>query len=219
MLYTERQEQAIKHLGAFTTAVNYENALTMRFVGSLKTLLEKINLYLPENVHAEFQWWHTFGFQKEEENPDHIAIYEVDKEQPVQIFDLPMLGLDSCMGVNGFFEEKFIPFFCERYIQEPEELDRIFNKIDLINALQKRLPNEVRIDQNNLKLEDETSVVDFIDNYSNHIIFSISFACKGGYNIYEVKAFVKNSLDLLNSKLPRRNDELITKKKRLLKRL
>ena len=65
MLYTERQEQTVKHLGAFTTAVNYENALTMRFVGSLKTLLEKINLYLPENVHAEFQWWHAFGFRKE----------------------------------------------------------------------------------------------------------------------------------------------------------
>lgn len=181
--------------------------------------MEKINLYLPENVHAEFQWWHAFGFRKEEEDPDHIAIYEVGKEQPVQIFDLPMPRLDSYMAVNRLFEEKFIPFFREKYIQESEELDRIFNKIDLINALQKKLSNEVRIDQNNLKLEDETSVVDFIDNYSNHIIFSIPFVCKGGYNIYEVKAFVKNSLELLNSKLPRRNDELITKKKRLLKRL
>ena len=123
------------------------------------------------------------------------------------------------MAVNRLFEEKFISFFRERYIQEPEELDRIFNKIDLINALQKELPNRVRIDRNNLKLEDETSVVAFIDDYSNHIIFSIPFACKGGYNIYEVKAFVKNSLDLLNSKLPKRNDELIAKKKRLLKKL
>jgi len=219
MFYTERQEQAVARLGAFTTAIDYENALTMRFVGSLKVLLKKINLYLPENVHAEFQWWHAFGFQREKEAPDYIAIYENGKEQPVQIFNLPMLELDSCVAVNRLFEEKFIPFFRERYIQESEELDRVFNKIDLINALQKKLPNEVRIDQNNLKLEDETSVVDFIDNYSNHIIFSIPFACKGGYNIYEVKAFVKNSLDLLNSKLPRRNNELIAKKKRLLKRL
>lgn len=219
MLYTEKQEQAVKYLEAFTTAVDYENALTMRFVGSLKTLLKKINLYLPKNVHADFQWWHAFGPRREEEDPDHIAIYEIDKEQPVQIFNLPMLELDSCMAVNRLFEEKFIPFFCKKYMKDSKELDRIFNKIDLINALQEKIPDGVRIDRNNLKLEDETSIVDFIDDYSNHIIFSIPFACKGGYNIYEVKAFIKNSLDLLNSKLSKRNDELITKKKRLLKRL
>ena len=219
MFYTERQEQTVKQLEAFTAAVDCENALTMRFVGSLKTLLIKINLYLPENVHAEFQWWHVPAIFRDEEPPDHIAIYENGKEQPVQIFNLPMLRLDSCMAVNRLFEEKFIPFFCEKYMKDSEELDRIFNKIDLINALQKELLNEVRIDRNNLKLEDETSIVDFIDNYNNHIIFSIPFACKGGYNIYEVKAFVRNSLDLLNSKLPKRNDELITKKKRLLKKL
>lgn len=41
MFYTERQEQAVKHLRAFTAAVGYENALTMRFC------------WLPENIIGE----------------------------------------------------------------------------------------------------------------------------------------------------------------------
>lgn len=197
------------------SAVNFENSLTMRAVFNRDSLLEKIRIYLPEGFHADYAWVpgrRFLGFDLEEADPEFIEIY--DGEKTIFSIHLFVLWNSDVNAFNEAFNEKFLSFFKDKLLKDPNELERVFNWSDLVQALEKKIPEGIRINKDNFNIDKKLTYVDLIDDCTNVPIMSIPFVCKGGYNFYEVKAFVKNVLDMIKV-----DERIIKKKQEMLERI
>lgn len=197
------------------SAVNFENSLTMRAVFNRDSLLKKIRIYLPEGFHADYAWGpgrRFLGSALEEADPEFIEIYNGEKT----IFSIYLSAFWNfdARAFDEAFNEKFLPFFKDKLLKDPDELERVFNWSDLAQALEKKLPDGIRLNKDNFNIDKKLTYVDLINDYTNVPIMSIPFVCEGGYNFYEVKAFVKNVLDTLGGG----KEKMIEKKRKMLER-